>query len=258
MPGRMLGTKRPNQTAATIAAHATVRRRAGGGAGDANRSMVRPLSRAIRFVETPAPVPGPLEWGAYVTIGSESRLALTATSAAPVVRQWSETVPPGGARSYPLALPEALRAASWVFLEPYVEVCGRWERQPTRVIRPAGGEESKAVEVRFPGLRPGEGTRVTVNARAAPELEKRDVVTAPVDVPPGAVLSFALGVEEAAWDVGAAPLEFTVTALDGGREEIVLRRRLDPARAPADRGWVEVRVPLGGLVRRRVRFRLAA
>jgi len=222
------------------------------------RSASPPLAPAIRFVETPAPVPGPLEWGAYVTIGSESRLALTATSAAPVVRQWSETVPPGGARSYPLALPEALRAASWVFLEPYVEVCGRWERQPTRVIRPAGGEESKAVEVRFPGLRPGEGTRVTVNARAAPELEERDVVTAPVDVPPGAVLSFALGVEEAAWDVGAAPLEFTVTALDGGREEIVLRRRLDPARAPADRGWVEVRVPLGGLVRRRVRFRLAA
>jgi hypothetical protein len=87
-----------------------------------------------------------------------------------------------------------------------------------------------------------------------PSLESRDFESRLVEIPPGARLRFAIGTEELAWGVDAAPVEFAVRALgDEGTSE-VYRHRLDPSHRSGDRGWREADVPLDGLAGKRVRF----
>jgi arylsulfatase A-like enzyme len=175
-----------------------------------------------------------------------------------VLLEWTETAPADGTRAYSIVLPPVLDDASWVFLEPEVQIRNRWDAQPMRVLRPQAGETSSELTLAFPELKPGDPTRVTVLGRAVPELAARDVVTGPLTLPAGAELRFAIGVEEAAWRADLAPLEFSVAALDGGAETVLFRHRLDPAHATEDRRWLAARVDLGALAGRSVRLRLAA
>ena len=71
-----------------------------------------------------------------------------------------------------------------------------------------------------------------------------DFVSRPIEVPEGAVLTFAVGVQEPAWYVDSAPVQFTVEARSAAGDVEVYRRSLDPARRRDDRRWFDERVPL--------------
>jgi arylsulfatase A-like enzyme len=217
------------------------------------------LTPVVRFTEDPAivrPETG-LDFGGHVTIAGESRPVLSASRSVSLLLT-SENLPSEGTRSYRVALPEALRAAPRVLVEPAIERDNRWDRQTVALVRPAIDGSSFDVALRFGGVRPGKATRVQVTARAAPDLATRDVVTGKIAVPAGAVLEFAAGVEEPAWTADSPPLELTVTALDGDHETSLYRRRVHPGGVESDRRWIGEHLDLGTLAGRIVRLRFAA
>lgn len=82
----------------------------------------------------------------------------------------------------------------------------------------------------------------------APSLLHRTIRSEAITVPAkGAVLRFAIGVEEPAWTSDSAPVQFKVTASRKGLDLDLFDATLDPARLEADRGWREFEVPLGEL-----------
>lgn len=109
------------------------------------------------------------------------------------------------------------------------------------------------------------GTEITVltsiEATAAqiyqiPSLEERELVTQEIVVPPRAVLRLSFGVETSAWWIDSAPVYFRVVVeTEDGQRQDLLRRILDPARKPAERGWFDADVDLTDLVGRKVRLR---
>lgn len=97
-----------------------------------------------------------------------------------------------------------------------------------------------------------EATRV----HPAPRLAERTVTVAPLAVPSGARLRFAVGVEEVAWWIDSAPLVFRIVAEEpDGTAHDLYRRTVDPARQPEDRRWMDEDVDLGHLRGMTVRLR---
>jgi arylsulfatase A-like enzyme len=80
----------------------------------------------------------------------------------------------------------------------------------------------------------------------------RDMFSHPMGIPPEAVLTFAVGIQEPAWYVDSAPVQFRVIALSPEGNVEVYRRDLDPARRPEDRHWIDERVSLGAVAGRTV------
>jgi arylsulfatase A-like enzyme len=91
------------------------------------------------------------------------------------------------------------------------------------------------------------GTKPRTSARLVPKLAQRDVRTRPIAIPAGAVLRFAIAVEDNMWSLDSAPVAFTVTAVEGTSREEIFRRELDPSRVQADRRWLEETVDLDPL-----------
>lgn len=101
---------------------------------------------------------------------------------------------------------------------------------------------------------------MTPGLRAWPVLGigARDVASHPISIPADAVLTFAVGIQEPAWYVDSAPVQFTIEARGPGVDVELYRRALDPARRPEDRRWFDERVSLGAVAGRTVilRFRV--
>jgi hypothetical protein len=81
----------------------------------------------------------------------------------------------------------------------------------------------------------------------------RTVVSASVELPSGALLKTAVGVNPSLWfEVPAARVEFKVGVKSGERRKLVYSRTLDATRIFADRGWFDVEVSLGAYAGRTV------
>ena len=83
----------------------------------------------------------------------------------------------------------------------------------------------------------------------------RDVTSHPMRIPAGAVLTFAVGIQEPAWYVDSSPVQFTVEARSPEGDIELYRRALDPARRPEDRRWFDERVSLATIAGRTVMLR---
>lgn len=98
-----------------------------------------------------------------------------------------------------------------------------------------------------------------LRARLAFPLRKRWVESRTLTIPKGGILRFSVGVEEPAWLIDSAPVDFIVRAYvgtDGKSAPVELfRRSLDPARVPEDREWKAVELPLEKLEGQKARFR---
>ncbi|MEW6268178.1 MAG: sulfatase-like hydrolase/transferase [Thermodesulfobacteriota bacterium] len=88
-----------------------------------------------------------------------------------------------------------------------------------------------------------------------PPLDERTIQSRHFEVPPDAVLRLSYGVEESAWWIDSAPVEFRIVVERASGEQSVLRRTLDPARREEHRRWFEVDVDLSDLAGERVRLR---
>lgn len=141
---------------------------------------------------------------------------------------------------------------------PTEEIAAQWAIVETRFSttkRLCPGFEEGAAPCRVLMAR---GTRPTGSARLIPKLAQRDVHTESIEVPPGAVLRFAIAVEEDVWSLDSAPVEFKVTAVEGASRREVFRRALDPSRVAADRRWFSESIDLGALGGTTVSFAFSA
>ena len=209
-----------------------------------------------RFVDDPAiarPADVPLDWGGYVTIGNVAQPVLSSARSIPARILAADALPVGTRGTSHARLPRALAAVEEVLVVPALTIAG--VRQPFPAVRWRPARAGLTVDL---------GARlyvsdlkwvVSATAHALPELRRRDVETGPLPIPDDAVLTFALGIEEAAMSQG--PVEFVASALDGDREVELHRQALDPANR-ADRDWRAVRVDLRPLAGKTVRFRFAA
>ena len=69
----------------------------------------------------------------------------------------------------------------------------------------------------------------------------------PTSIPTDAVLSFAVGIQEPAWYVDSAPVQFTIDANTPEGSIELYRRALDPARRSEDRRWFDENVSLAAV-----------
>jgi hypothetical protein len=78
-----------------------------------------------------------------------------------------------------------------------------------------------------------------------PSSDGRTVLSVPAEVPPEARLKTAVSVHPKRWYEGDGIwAEFELAVVDGDRRRSVFERRLQPSSHMADRGWIEVDVPL--------------
>ncbi|HWP65494.1 MAG TPA: sulfatase [Candidatus Limnocylindria bacterium] len=82
-----------------------------------------------------------------------------------------------------------------------------------------------------------------------------DVTSRRIAIPPDAALTFAVGIQEPAWYVDSAPVQFIIEARGPEGDVEVYRRALDPARHPEDRRWFDERISLRAVGGRTVALR---
>ncbi len=199
------------------------------------------------------PAENGLAWGQWVRIGDEQRPAVTSGRIVIARADWERSE--GLFAVAPL--PGDIGTPPWLFARfaRMVPGTGRVEESPV-VVR--GADAPGRVRLGpFPETSTAGVVAVFADVTVAPDLASRDLVSVPLHVPPGAELSVAYAVEEAAWSMDAAGVELTVTAI-ADDETVLHRATLDPARRPDDRRWIEVRVPLAPVAGRDVRLRFAA
>lgn len=86
----------------------------------------------------------------------------------------------------------------------------------------------------------------------------RSVLRIELEVPAAASLETAVGTHPRMWfDYPGSWVEFEIEVLAGGRRERVFAKRLDPHRVLGDRGWRDVRIPLGAYAGQRVALELS-
>jgi hypothetical protein len=73
-----------------------------------------------------------------------------------------------------------------------------------------------------------------------------------VQVPQGARLLTAVGLEQGAWDLSADGVVFGISLEQGAQRVDLLTRHVDPLHVPADRGWVPVDIDLSAYAGRTV------
>jgi hypothetical protein len=86
---------------------------------------------------------------------------------------------------------------------------------------------------------------------------ERSVVRLPLDVPRGARLLTAVGVNPQLWYSAPIGVGFELAVVASERREVVYERRLAPTTQFDDRGWFEVDVPLERWAGRRVELELS-
>ncbi|MEW6270191.1 MAG: sulfatase [Thermodesulfobacteriota bacterium] len=211
-----------------------------------------PLHRLVDL-QPRAVARGPLAAGRHVAIDDVARPVLAGSRP-------FDARPECGAGAAPspcsVAVPAELASSAWLL----IDVATRPSRAPSGdspgkrppLLLPQHG----AGTVALAGVDPRAVQRVEV--RGVPPLAERDVTTAAVEIARGARLRFAVGVEDAVWEVDAAPVEVAVAALASGETHELFRRRLDPARDADDRRWIEADVALDELAGREARLRFLA
>lgn len=123
---------------------------------------------------------------------------------------------------------------------------GPWARLPPLVGRVRQLEGSRQVDIGLE-LPPGfvaPRVELIVAAYRPPDRLRTRYLTPEVEIPPGAVLDFGMGVLESAALQG--PVRFSVAACDGPACTPVFSETLDPAADPAP-AWEDRRVPLAAL-----------
>jgi len=93
---------------------------------------------------------------------------------------------------------------------------------------------------------------VRITARAAPEATAS---SAPLDVPAGARLRFAIGVDEAEWPSDLPAVRFRLVADADGRERTIFQADRDPRTRPEERAWADHEIDLGAYAGRTIRLR---
>ncbi len=120
--------------------------------------------------------------------------------------------------------------------------------EPPRPISP-GERAGVVVEQAWP-------FRPTLALRPSARGE-RTLATLPLDVPSGARLRTAVGVNPQLWYFAPIGVSFELAVVDGARREVVYERRLAPTTRFGDRNWFEVDVPLAAWAGRHVRLELS-
>jgi hypothetical protein len=213
----------------------------------------RLLFPAHRMLDAPpAAAPAEIAWNAYVRVAGEERPSIAATLAGGevIVASRSETA----SGRWALPPPAALSDAAWVLVRPALRSAdGGLTPLPGRFVA-RGTDPPVVVDAGEAGARADVAVLALVTA--VPALEAYDVAGAPFVVPPHAVASVGLAVDETAWSADGVPVELRVAVVDGARETIVHRTVLDPSRRTEDRRWVDARVDLAAFAGRTVRLAL--
>jgi arylsulfatase A-like enzyme len=218
-----------------------------------------PCRSTVRFVDEAAATRGSTHRSrGHVTIAGDTRPVLSASSSVSLLRQSEPTTHSDTTQAYRVTLPRELRAAHSVFVEAIVHSAGHSDRQSALIVRPATDGPVVELVVHLPTIPARKNAVVQVNAYGVADLTTSDVVTAPVTVPPRAVLRFAVGVEEVAWLTGASALEFTIAVVSNQTENVVFRRRVDPAHEETHRQWLDGRIDVSHLAGQTVRWRFRA
>lgn len=79
----------------------------------------------------------------------------------------------------------------------------------------------------------------------------------PIEVGPDSILTFAIGIQDEAWDKGGDGVEFTVQAkadAAGTKMLTLYSRYIDPKHNPDDRRWFSTRIPLRRFADRAIRL----
>lgn len=217
------------------------------------RRLLMPVARVL---DEPSPThDAAVAWGTHVTIAGETRLAIAPTVDTSTL--WPMSPPPAdsGTAAWSVPVPATLRDAPWLLVRAaLVPAEGAPILLPQRLVRAAG--ENLSVPNTFDPKTADLQVRVAM--AAAPALASYDVVGAPLVVPAGAVATAGMGIDEGAWSVDSGPVELHIGVVEDGRETVLDRRTLDPARRTDDRRWVDVRVDLSAWAGRRVQLALRA
>ncbi len=194
-----------------------------------------------------------LAWGASVSVGGEMRTAVTSGRRLHVMGTWA----PDGRPFAEGALPADTEKTTPLFATVLGMGGGDYQLTPTP-IRVERDPQSGRVQLGpFDAAARDAHKTVLGDLTMAPDVASRDLVSAPVTIPAGAVLETAFAVESPAWSPGSPAVEFAVVA-DDGTPRTLLQSTIDPVRVEGDRRWVPVRIPLDALGGREVRFRLTA
>lgn len=148
-----------------------------------------------------------------------------------------------------------LETRPWIEPETFAAVADRVQGplfiNPVRVFRaPRKGDET---------LRVPRYESTAMRALLASPMRKQWIESRELDIAEGSELQFSIGVEEPAWHVDTAPVDFIVRAYTGegagGTPVEIFRATLDPARNPDQRGWRDHRVSLDEMAGQTVRLR---
>jgi hypothetical protein len=215
-------------------------------AGDAQLTVIHRVVDHLAATEPSLP----LVRNALTLVGSESRLApFAAQRLVAIGSTKTERLSDVDRSVCRVALP-AEANTPFTFVTPLT--IGR-ERGafPTILMRPAADGMAAAIPVDFPVT---QETATRVSVVPVPDIARRDMLSDPLAIPPDAILTYAIGIEPTAWEA-SPPVQFVVTAEDGDRVSELARTRLDPARIPGDRRWVDLRLDLSAFTGSTIRLR---
>lgn len=171
-------------------------------------------------------------------------------ASSPSVQVFFSQLPDGGRRrSFTVSLPPDMQRGAVRLDAGLLSQRASVTRQKPRVRRGEGG--TARVRVALSDRLQGGTPYLAILARKAPE---REYVTAPLVVPPAARLRFGVGLDESTWSPDLPPVQFELTALADGRDDVLFSKRLDPVRAE-DRRWLDQEIDLAAFAGRKVRLR---
>jgi len=161
--------------------------------------------------------------------------------------------PQGTALTVPVTIPATL-SAGMIVVEPKVRgPREEWRRTPTMLLQRPASPRTELV-LPLPDQVKGDKIDAQLFGRPVPP-SAQDRVTRPLKIGRGARLTVGLGLDPLSGKVGAAPVEFRLTAETPDGDTELLRAVLDPRTVKT---WQDHVVDLAALAGQRVRFRFVS
>jgi arylsulfatase A-like enzyme len=210
-----------------------------------------PLQPVFRLVDTLEPAPAK-ETPPHCEISDDFRRAIGCLPYVPLVGPLSGVPRPAGQTLVVSAKIPAGFESTTLIAEPRVRGPREdWRRSGTLVVPPVHGAETQ-LTVPLPDDLKGDKVDVQVYGRPVPP-KKQSHVSSAFPIGRGARLALSIGFEPIGNKVGAAPVQFRVTAESDDDKRPLLDVTLDPRTI---RGWQDYEIDLAALAGQRVRFRL--
>jgi arylsulfatase A-like enzyme len=194
-----------------------------------------------------------LAWGAPIGVGGELRSAVTSGRRLHIFAKWA----PDGRPFAEGVLPADVGATTPLYATVFGLRGGNVQLTPTPIRVGRDPQSGKAQLGPFDASVREVHETVLGDLTLTPDVATRDLASAPVAIPAGAVLETAFGIEAQALLPGSPAVEFTIVA-DDGTARTLMQSTIDPVRVAGDRRWIPVRLPLDALAGREVRFRFSA